>query len=87
MAEIRDFFIKSLDEAECGIKGMMIKLTQELKKNDFQVWSRLNQQELCPEYYSFRYERLNGVCEFALELKHLRSLLRLYRIACGFASF
>lgn len=66
MAEIRDFFIKSLDEAECGIKGMMIKLSQELKKNDFQVWSRLKQQELCPEYYSFRWITLLLSQEFPL---------------------
>lgn len=55
MAEIRDFFIKSLDEAEFGINSMMSKLTQELKANDHEIWFRLHQQELCPQYYSFRY--------------------------------
>ena len=54
MAEIRDFFIKTLDEAEFGINSMMTKLTQQVKDNDREVWQRLNQQELCPQYYSFR---------------------------------
>lgn len=54
MAEIRDFFIKSLDEAEFGINSMMSKLTHQVKENDYDVWLRLNQQELCPQYYSFR---------------------------------
>ena len=55
MAEIRDFFIKSLDEAECGINGMMSKLGEQLKNRDHPVWFQLQQQELCPQYYSFRY--------------------------------
>jgi hypothetical protein len=55
MAEIRDFFIKSLDEAECGIKGMMLKLGEQLKNRDRPVWFQLQQQELRLQYYSFRY--------------------------------
>lgn len=55
MGEIRDFFIKTLDEAECGINSMMSKLTNQVKTNDPEIWLRLHQQELCPQYYSFRY--------------------------------
>jgi hypothetical protein len=55
MGEIRDFFIKSLDEAECGINGMMSKLGEQLKNSDRPVWSQLQKQELCPQYYSYRY--------------------------------
>lgn len=55
MGEIRDFFIKSLDEAEFGINSMMSKLTSQVKANDPEIWIRLHQQELCPQYYSFRY--------------------------------
>lgn len=55
MAEIRDFFIKTLDEAEFGINSMMTKLTNQVKTNDPEIWMRLHQQELCPQYYSFRY--------------------------------
>lgn len=57
MGEIRDFFIKSLDDAECGISGMMHRLGEELRNSDSQVWFRLQQQELRPQYYSFRYVR------------------------------
>ncbi|XP_043483431.1 TBC1 domain family member 13 isoform X2 [Leptopilina heterotoma] len=66
MAEIRDFFIKTLDEAEFGINSMMIKLTQHVKDNDREVWQRLNQQELCPQYYSFRWLTLLLSQEFPL---------------------
>jgi len=55
MGEIRDFFIKTLDEAEFGINSMMSKLTNQVRVNDPEVWLRLHQQELCPQYYSFRY--------------------------------
>ena len=54
MAEIRDFFIKTLDEAEFGINSMMSKLTNQVRANDPDIWLRLHQQELCPQYYSFR---------------------------------
>ncbi|KAF4532117.1 hypothetical protein B566_EDAN004122 [Ephemera danica] len=57
MSEIRDFFIKSLDDAECGIKRLMARLSEQLKKNDFSVWDRLSKQDLQPQYYSFRQPR------------------------------
>ncbi|XP_044732800.1 TBC1 domain family member 13 [Chrysoperla carnea] len=66
MSEIRDFFIKSLDEAECGINGMMSKLMAQLKSNDPDVWFRLHQLELCPQYYSFRWLTLMLSQEFPL---------------------
>lgn len=66
MAEIRDFFIKSLDEAEFGINAMMEKLVGEVKTNCYDVWLRLNQQELCPQYYSFRWLTLLLSQEFPL---------------------
>ncbi|XP_058793517.1 TBC1 domain family member 13 isoform X1 [Phymastichus coffea] len=66
MAEIRDFFIKSLDEAEFGINAMMNKLMHELKISSYEIWMRLNQQELCPQYYSFRWLTLLLSQEFPL---------------------
>lgn len=54
MAEIRDFFIRSLDETESGINNMMSRLSKQLKRNDRDVWERLFKQELQPQYYSFR---------------------------------
>ncbi|XP_036148660.1 TBC1 domain family member 13 isoform X6 [Monomorium pharaonis] len=66
MAEIRDFFIKTLDEAEFGINSMMSKLTNQVRANDPDVWLRLHQQELCPQYYSFRWLTLLLSQEFPL---------------------
>ncbi|KAE8748700.1 hypothetical protein FOCC_FOCC004503 [Frankliniella occidentalis] len=66
MAEIRDFFIKSLDEAECGINNMMSKLSDQLRQCDQPVYSRLQQLELRPQYYSFRWLTLLLSQEFPL---------------------
>ncbi|XP_073975861.1 TBC1 domain family member 13 isoform X3 [Rhodnius prolixus] len=66
MGEIRDFFIKSLDEAECGINRLMNKLCHELKSNDHSVYMKLQQQELKPQYYSFRWLTLLLSQEFPL---------------------
>lgn len=55
MGEIRDFFIKSLDEAEFGINSMMSKLTNQVRANDPEIWLRLHEQELRPQFYSFRW--------------------------------
>ncbi|GBP09397.1 TBC1 domain family member 13, partial [Eumeta japonica] len=53
MAEIRDFFIRTLDEAESGINYMMGKLCDCVKKTDPEIWNHLEMQELKPQYYSF----------------------------------
>lgn len=66
MSEIRDFFIKTLDESESGIKGMMAKLLTLLKEKDIDVWQRLRDQELFPQYYSFRWITLLLSQEFPL---------------------
>lgn len=66
MGEIRDFFIKTLDESVDGIKGMMAKLSNMLKEKDLEVWTRLKDQELYPQYYSFRWLTLLLSQEFPL---------------------
>ncbi|CAH4038833.1 TBC1 domain family member 13 isoform X1 [Pieris brassicae] len=66
MAEIRDFFIRSLDETESGINNMMFRLSERLKINDYAVWERLSKQELRPQYYSFRWLTLLLSQEFSL---------------------
>lgn len=66
MGEIRDFFIKTLDESEDGIKGMMAKLSNMLREKDSEVWNRLRDQELYPQYYSFRWLTLLLSQEFPL---------------------
>ena len=66
MSEIRDFFIKTLDESEGGIKKTMAKLAQLLRDKDPDVWNRLKEQELYPQYYSFRWLTLMLSQEFPL---------------------
>lgn len=66
MGEIRDFFIKTLDESEGGIKQKMAKLSAMLKEKDLEVWTRLKDQELYPQYYSFRWLTLILSQEFPL---------------------
>ncbi|XP_038216913.1 TBC1 domain family member 13 [Zerene cesonia] len=66
MSEIRDFFIRTLDETESGINYMMSRLSDCVKRNDRAVWDRLEKQELRPQYYSFRWLTLLLCQEFSL---------------------
>ncbi|XP_055318506.1 TBC1 domain family member 13 [Sitodiplosis mosellana] len=66
MGEIRDFFLKTLDESESGIKKKMAQLSAMLKEKDAEVWHRLEQQNLYPQYYSFRWLTLILSQEFPL---------------------
>lgn len=66
MGEIRDFFIKSLDESENGIRGMMNKLSRLLEKKDIAVFNQLKDQGIFPQYYSFRWLTLLLSQEFPL---------------------
>jgi TBC1 domain family member 13 len=66
MSEIRDFFIKSLDESENGIHGMMNKLSRLLEAKDVHVHNRLKDQGIFPQYYSFRWLTLMLSQEFPL---------------------
>lgn len=64
--EIRDFFLKSLDDSGSGIKQKMAQLSQLLKLKDPEVYERLEQQNLYPQYYSFRWLTLILSQEFPL---------------------
>ena len=66
MSDIRDFFIKSLDEAECGINRMMTKLMDKIKAVDPEVEAQLVAQDIKPQFYSFRSEITNNFCRGAL---------------------
>ena len=54
MSDIRDFFIKSLDEAESGINGMMNKLMTKIGQLDPEVKELIDNQGIRPQYFSFR---------------------------------
>ncbi|EEC12724.1 rabGAP domain-containing protein, putative [Ixodes scapularis] len=55
MAEIRDFFLKTLDDSACGIGAMMQRLMGLLKRRDDRLHLRLRQLQVEPQYYSFRW--------------------------------
>lgn len=54
MADIRDFFIKTLDEAETGINGLMIRFMNQVKIQDPKVHQRLTDQDIKPQFFAFR---------------------------------
>lgn len=54
MGEIRDFFIRSLDNSVSGIKRMMEVLMERLRGRDSGVYERLIGLEIHPQYYAFR---------------------------------
>ena len=54
MSDIRDFFIKSLDEAESGINGIMARLMNKVGRLDPEVKNVLDAQDIRPQYFSFR---------------------------------
>lgn len=66
MSEIRDFFIKTLDESASGIGSMMKRLMNLLQEHDFNLWQRLQMQDIKPQYYSFRWITLLLSQEFPL---------------------
>ena len=66
MSDIRDFFIKSLDEAESGINAMMGKLMSKLGSLDPDVKDVLDNQGIRPQYFSFRWLTLMLSQEFPL---------------------
>ena len=61
MSDIRDFFIKSLDESESGINAMMNKLMSKVGSLDPEVKEVLDQQGIRPQYFSFRYKNISIV--------------------------
>ncbi|XP_012940740.1 TBC1 domain family member 13 [Aplysia californica] len=66
MGEIRDFFIKTLDDAPCGIGSKMNQLMAMVQKYDRPLWQRLEDQELRPQFFAFRWITLLLSQEFQL---------------------
>jgi len=54
MGEVRDFFIRSLDNTTSGIKRMMEILMKRLHTRDPVVHNLLAKLEIHPQYFSFR---------------------------------
>jgi len=66
MADIRDFFIKTLDEAETGITAMMMRLKGRLAEHDQETSNLLVDQDIRPQYFAFRWLSLMLSQEFPL---------------------
>lgn len=66
MSEIRDNFIKTLDDSQCGIGNLMLQLMTMLKKKDVTLWLKLEEQDLKPQFFAFRWLTLLLSQEFPL---------------------
>ena len=54
MSEIRDFFIKTLDDSHSGINYRLRLLMERLHHHDPHLAVRLKLQQLQPQYFAFR---------------------------------
>jgi len=66
MSDIRDFFIKTLDDSATGIHSMMSKLGQRLQTVDPAVATCLQDQGIKMQFFAFRWLTLMLSQEFAL---------------------
>jgi len=58
MSEIRDNFIQSMDQSTSGIHANMNTVFTLLKRHDYSVWQVLNDQEIRPQFFLFRWMTL-----------------------------
>lgn len=66
MSEIRDNFCKTLDKSEMGVRGTMAKLNELLKRKHPELWQNLEDKQMDPQFYSFRWLTLLLSQEFEL---------------------
>ncbi|EAR82239.2 rab-GTPase-TBC domain protein (macronuclear) [Tetrahymena thermophila SB210] len=66
MAEVKDCFIKSLDDSDSGIKARINNLNLLLKDIDPELWENLEQLRLNPHFYSLRWLMLIFTQEFEI---------------------
>uniref|UniRef100_A0A2P2I233 TBC1 domain family member 13-like n=2 Tax=Hirondellea gigas TaxID=1518452 RepID=A0A2P2I233_9CRUS len=66
MAEVRDLFIRTLDDSESGIGRLMGRLMDTLAVHDRVTAGKLNQQGIREQYFAFRWLSLLFSQEFAL---------------------
>ncbi|KAJ7307974.1 hypothetical protein JRQ81_008472 [Phrynocephalus forsythii] len=66
MSEIRDNFIKSLDDSQCGITYKMEKVYSTLKEKDVELYLKLQEQNIRPQFFAFRWLTLLLSQEFLL---------------------
>jgi TBC1 domain family member 13 len=66
MTFLIDMHIKDMDNSEHGISGRMRMLNRFLKVVDYELWVRMDDEKILPEYYSFRWLALLLAQEFGL---------------------
>ena len=66
MTFLIDMHIKDMDESEQGIMGRMRFLNRFLKVVDYELWLKLENEKIIPQYYSFRWMALMLAQEFGL---------------------
>uniref|UniRef100_A0A8C2GR98 TBC1 domain family member 13 n=1 Tax=Cyprinus carpio TaxID=7962 RepID=A0A8C2GR98_CYPCA len=66
MSENRDNFIKSLDDSQCGITFKMESVFSKLKEKDTELYMKLQEQNIKPQYFTFRWLTLLLSQEFLL---------------------
>ncbi|XP_070614570.1 TBC1 domain family member 13 [Erythrolamprus reginae] len=66
MSEIRDNFIKSLDDSQCGITYKMEKVYIILKEKDRELYMKLQEENIKPQFFAFRWLTLLLSQEFLL---------------------
>ncbi|MCI4387040.1 hypothetical protein PGIGA_G00069420 [Pangasianodon gigas] len=66
MSENRDNFIKSLDDSQCGITCKMESVFSMLKQKDLELYMKLQEQNIKPQYFTFRWLTLLLSQEFLL---------------------
>lgn len=66
LVDFRDNFVKTLDKSSMGISAVMNTFTSTLKAYDEDVYSSLNEKQIQPMFYSFRWLTCLLSQEFAL---------------------
>ncbi|XP_065068861.1 TBC1 domain family member 13-like [Rhopilema esculentum] len=66
MGEIRDNFLKTLDDSACGIGNVMLQLFQFLQCSDQELFEDLEKKSIKPQFFAFRWITLLLSQEFSL---------------------
>ncbi|KAK9728464.1 hypothetical protein K7432_001067 [Basidiobolus ranarum] len=67
MSNIRDHFVRSLDNsADSGINASMKRMNESLKEMDQELWQNLEDKNIIPTYYAFRWLTVMCTQEFSL---------------------
>ncbi|KAG5457601.1 MAG: hypothetical protein BJ554DRAFT_2343 [Olpidium bornovanus] len=67
MSRCRNSFLRSLDtDKNLGIGALMRRVDDIVRSSDPELWQRLADQSVVPEYYSFRW--LTTLCAREFEL-------------------